>query len=343
VKQRITSACFFLILLALVGASYGQSPAGPLVDEIIRLPDGRTIDKIIVPGHLPPAIKMATTDVPPPNKTAGINVLSDVPAFDWSYGCSATSAAMLAGYYDNTGYPDMYTGPANSGVCPMDNSIWGSGECPLSATHQGYDGRTTKGHVDDYWDYSGSPNPDPYIENWAEHTYGDCTGDFMKTNQSAYGNKDGSTTFLNWNNGTPFSETAYPQDGGYGLELFLESRGYVVSERYNQYVEEQVLTGFSFEQFQQEIDAGRPVLIHTRNNSGDGHTMLAYGYNTSGSVIYIHDTWDHLDHQMAWDGTYSYLGLFIYAVTVIQLEDNDIVFEDDFKSGNTTAWSNTVQ
>ena len=90
--------------------------------------------------------------------TPGMNILSDVPAFDWSYGSAATSAAMLFGYYDRTGYSSMYTGQANSGQCPMDNSEWGvtvydgvtSHECPLSASHQGVDGRESRGHVDDY-------------------------------------------------------------------------------------------------------------------------------------------------------------------------------------------------
>ena len=87
-----------------------------------------------------------------------INSLSNVPAFDWSYGCSATSAAMLFGYYDRTDYGSMYTGATNGGVCPLDNSVWGHttypgvtcGECPLSATHNGIDGRAIKGHVDDW-------------------------------------------------------------------------------------------------------------------------------------------------------------------------------------------------
>ena len=39
--------------------------------------------------------------MPASNLQNGINVLTKVPAFDWSYGCSATSAAMMMGYYDN--------------------------------------------------------------------------------------------------------------------------------------------------------------------------------------------------------------------------------------------------
>ena len=51
---------------------------------------------------------------------------ADVPAFNWTYGCSATSAGMLCGYYDRNGYPNLYTGTVNGGVCPLDNSAWGA-------------------------------------------------------------------------------------------------------------------------------------------------------------------------------------------------------------------------
>ncbi len=353
-SHRVVASTFAIIgfLTVVQGASGGDVESEkPLVTSVntqensdprnlidrIELPDGRTIDVIEVPGGLPPAVKMATARVPTPHPAAGINALSDVPAFDWSYGCSATSAAMMAGYYDRHGYPNMYAGPTNGGMSPMDNSVWGSGECPLSATHMGLDGRLVRGHVDDYWVSYYDPGPDPFVTNgWPEHSPGDCTGDFMKTNQAAFGNVDGSTIFYFWGTGSPFTSSGYPEDGGYGLELFFESRGYVVEERYNQYIAEMGLTyGFSFTQFQQEIDAGRPVLIQL-----DGHTVLGFGYNTSGSVIYVHDTWDHSDHQMTWGGSYD--GMFHYAVTVIRLAANNGLFLDGFESGNTTAWSSTV-
>jgi len=97
---------------------------------------------------------------------------------------------MIAGYYDRHGFSNMYAGPTNGGVMPMDNSTWpvwidSSGDtrsqCPLSATHNGLDGRSTNGHVDDYWVSYLSGEVDPFIGNWDEHTYGDCTGDYMKT------------------------------------------------------------------------------------------------------------------------------------------------------------------
>ncbi len=46
--------------------------------------------------------------------------------------------------------------------------------------------------------------------------------------------------------------------------------------------------------------------------------MLGYGYNTTGQIVYIHDTWDYSDHQMTWGATYS--GLQHYGVTVLQLQ-----------------------
>jgi len=304
------------------------------------------IDKVIVPGR-PPEVKVEAVDIPEPNIQMGINTLSGVPTFDWSYGCSATSAAMLFGYYDRTGYSNMYTGPTNGGVCPLDNSTWGQtwwvdewySECPLSATHNGIDGRTTRGHVDDYWiDYL-DPGPDPWIVNgWAEHTHGDCTGDFMGTNQSAFGNTDGSTTFYYWTEGAPFDdfELLEPseRDGCYGMKLFAESRGYSVVASFNQYIYgyNGNTLGFTFDQYTDEIDAGRPVLIHI-----EGHTMLGYGYDTTGNIVYIHDTWDHSNHQMTWGGTYGD-DLQHYGVSVIQLAPVGATVYVSFEYGLTTAY-----
>jgi len=291
--------------------------------------NGNTIDKIVVPGR-PPTIKMQAAAVPAINLSAGINVLSNVPAFTWCYGCSATSAGMMMGYYDNIGYTNMYSGPSNGGVCPLNNeTYWGStewtsvtcGECPLVATHKGFDGRTTRGHVDDYWiDYSESVVTDPYItDRVAEHTQGDCTGDYMGTNQSKYDNSDGSTTFYLNEDGSPLSNYTgcepSGRDGCHGMRLFVESRGYTVTNNYSQYIYGYSgnTKGFTFTQYMNEINAGRPVMIQL-----EGHSMVGFGYNTSGNIIYIHDTWDHSDHTMTWGGTYS--GMKHYGVMVVQMK-----------------------
>jgi len=325
---RVLSVILCLVLVfSVVGGVQADDDgkwSNPYLVRTFVDEEGRQIDKIIVPGR-PPEIKAAVATIPEPNPAMGINVLFNVPVFDWSYGYFATSDAMLMGYYDNIGYGNMYAGPTNGGVCPMDNSVWGpgiggsDGECPLSATHQGIDGRTTKGHVDDYWVESDSTEPDPFIGNWAERTHGDCTGDYMGTNQSRFDNTDGETTFYYYPNGDPlYDYTGYEpdeRDGCHGMRLFAESRGYTVSTNFNQYIYgyQGNTQGFTFIDFQAEIDAGRPVLIQV-----EGHTMLGYGYDTSGQIVYIHNTWDYDDHQMTWGGSYE--GLQHYGVTVIQLE-----------------------
>ena len=130
--------------------------------------DGNLVDERETGPGLPPEIWMMNANAPDlmDNSTS---MVADVPALDWSYGCSATSAGMYFGYYDRNGYPNLYTGPTNGGVFPLTNAVWGNGENPLSASHKGIDGRTTKGHVDDYY-YSYSSTIDPYYGNWAEHS-----------------------------------------------------------------------------------------------------------------------------------------------------------------------------
>jgi len=310
---------------------YGIRSTNPYVVDRFVL-NGKTIDKIIVPGPPSPPpgfVRPSVANLPIPNPAAGINVLTNVPASTWAFGCSATSAAMMFGYYDNSGYTNMYAGPTNGGQYPMTNAIWGSvvinGETralnPLSTTRNGLDGRTIYGHVDDYWIKYGSTVSDPFITgSWTEHSKGECTGDFMGTNQSSFNNSDGSATFWNYSDGTPLYDFtgAEPgnRDGCHGMKLFVELRGYAVqsSGNFNQYIYPygSNTKGFSFADFKAEIDAGRPVLIQV-----EGHTMLGFGYDDTGTTVYIHDTWDYLNHTMTWGGSYS--GMKHYGVSVCRL------------------------
>jgi hypothetical protein len=312
---------FLLLILHTALSLSGQvvKPVGDYVTDRFVDSTGREVIKIIVPGRPPDHFRMPA--VSPPRAATS---LANVPAYDWSFGCSATSAAMMAGYYDRTNYPNMYAGPTNGGVAPMNNSAWGTvvingntlSQCPFSATRQGLDGRTSRGHVDDYWITYNNAGPDPFIANgWTEHTYGECTGDYMKTNQSTYGNIDGGTTFWYYTDGSPFTGNYGNNDGMYGIKLFFESRGYTVTSSFNQYIYgfNGNTLGFTFDQYKQQIDAGRPVLIQV-----SGHTMLGMGYNDTGSLIYLHDTWDYSTHEMTWGG--SYAGMAQYGVGVIQLQ-----------------------
>jgi hypothetical protein len=315
------------------------------VEATKLLDDGRIIELVKINGPPTPPLRFdrPVVDVQRLDAEASSVILSEVPAYNWSYGCSATSAAMIAGYYDRTSYPNMYTGPTNAGVMPMDNSVWGYTtwprcdhpgtqsdvyECPLSATRNGVDGRSTRGHVDDYWEGYACSGPDPYQTNgWAEHTLGSCTGDYMKTNKwfpEHDINQDGATLWAYYTDGarTPTSELVasgppWSYDGGVGMELFYESRGYAVTTAYNQLIRGQgsnPTLGFTYSQYKAEIDAGRPVLIHI-----EGHTMVGVGYDDASSdLVYVHDTWDYDIHSMTWGGSYE--GMPHQMVTVVHLE-----------------------
>ncbi|KAF0195202.1 MAG: hypothetical protein FD166_3063 [Bacteroidetes bacterium] len=358
-----------LAAILIAGAICGFAQTGPVTVE--RYITGRTYDES---GR---EIIRVTTPVKPPagyrapeaTLSGSAVVLANVPAFSWSFGCSPTAASMGAGFYDNSGYPSAYTGPTNGGVMPMNNSSWGStvinGEtrdlCPLSATMLNLDGRTNRGHVDDYWTLYNSPDPDPYIINgWAQHTHGDCLADYMGTNQSAVGSSDGSTTFYYYGDGSPIYDYSGSEpsgrDGCHGMRLFYESRGITVVQNYTQliYGNGGNTLGFTFAQYMNEIDNGRPVLIQV-----SGHTMLGYGYDETGSIVYLHDTWDYLDHSMVWGGEYA--GMAQWGVTVLQLYaasappianfsgnpssilTGESVTFSDISAGNPTSWQWTFE
>jgi len=318
-KKRFPFAIIFILV--------SVSSSSQQIDEkyvIRRFTDitGKQVECVIVP-RIPPKDQR----MPPAVLTFETVNIPEVPAYDWSFGCSATSAAMMAGYYDRNGYANIYTGPTNSGIAPLDNSVWGTvtingetlDQCPLSATMQGLDGRLNKGHVDDYWVHSNSTDPDPYITNgWIQHGYDDCTGDFMKTNQSAAGNIDGSTMFYFYTDGSKYIGNSSNWDGLFGLKLFFECRGYYVNTFYNQHIlgYNGNPNGFTFSDYQQQINAGRPVLIQLT-----GHTMLGIGYSTNGNTVILYDTWDHLAHEMTWGGSYG--GFTHHGISVVELCPNN--------------------
>ncbi len=253
-------------------------------------------------------------------------MLTDVPTSGWTYGCSNTAAGIIFGYYDRTGYPNMYAGPANGGMAPLTDL---GNQCSLIATRNGFDGRTTKGHVDDYWIAFNSSLPDPWEGNWSEHIWRDCTSDFMGSNQLKWdfvGSdgirdycKDGITAFFAYNGPErlydyiPPSSAGMPQTAlSHGMRLFAESRGYPVIENYTQKIDTLFDGGFSFDDYMAEIDAGFPVMIQLT-----GHSMVGVGYLEDTQTVYLHDGWGDYLASMPWGGSYS--GLEHIAVTALHL------------------------
>lgn len=295
--------------------------------------NGVTLHKMVIGG--PP---QRPTLLGTENSSGGVQAAAttqlNVPTSEWSFGCSATSAAMIAGYYDRNGYANMYVGPTDDGIYPM-TSNWGyyvdtAGDSiaknPLSASHEGMDGRMTKGGVDDYWvSYDTGGPHDPWYGNWAEHSYEYTTGDFMHTNQwdHGYENSDGATSFYYNNNNTKlycsYIESFGLSDGTVGFKDFYESRGYSVSDCFYQLTDTQVSGGFSFADFKAEIDSGHPVMVHL-----EGHTIVGTGYNDSVNppVIYLNDTWNNTpNHSMEWSATSTYAGMKLAAVSIVHIAD----------------------
>lgn len=270
----------------------------------------------------------------PTPEIQGLTKAINVPGYNWVFGCSSVAGAMIAGYYDRSGWPNMYTGPANGGVAPLDNSVWPTWSdgyatypnLPIAASNQGGDSLSTKGSINDYWIQYDSTSPDPYITgSWSQHTWGTAIGDYMKTSQSAYGNTDGSTTFYNFNSNaklTCATMTTYDSsvagkkisdvDGTYGRKLFYEARGYTVSDCYNQNTDNKYSGGFSYANYKAEIDANRPVMINLA-----GHTVVGTGYDDTTNTVYIHDTWDYNTHSMIWGSSYS--GMEMLSVSIVNI------------------------
>jgi len=308
----------------------------------VVLPNGTAgsddVDMVIIdsPPTPPPGHARTVVDAIP----RAVVMLDGVPTSTWTYGCSATSAGMIFGYYDRHGYPNMYVGPTNGGVAPLTDLGQGNdpanpiaGATSIIATQNGFDGSVTNGHVDDYWIAVGAPGPDPWEGSWTEHTWADCTADFMGTNQWKWdfqpvvgvdgiidSNIDGATTlWLSFGpdqlvDYVPDASGGLPQTGlSHGLRLFAESRGYEVEENYSQRIDALIPGGFSFDDYMAEIDGGYPVMIYV-----EGHSMVGVGYDDATQTVYLHDTWDNDVHSMTWGGDYA--GMAHVAMTVIHLE-----------------------
>lgn len=243
--------------------------------------------------------------------------LSNTCNYAWWHGCSPTSAGMMMGHYDRNGYNSV----------PYDNLV------PGGAAEQNTFGTpgalvngiiASPGHISDF--YSGGYGASGDDVSPPGHGF-NCLADFMATSQDSAGNTNGSTKFYYFVDNSPLYESdiysggPYETSGMYGIGEYLEYAGYDASVLYNQYIfgYGSIAAGFTLAQYQAEINAGRPVMIHV-----EGHSMFGYGYSESSNEIYVFDTWDtDTDGQnpgtMLWGDAYPYGtgSLEHYGVTVL--------------------------
>lgn len=336
---RVIFRLFLLmVMLGLLASPLGtvgaqETPPGETQVEVVSpyltilrqfAADGNELEGYVINGPSKPPAEFAEEHAANAIQGEVEGTIANFPAYTWVFGCSAVSGAMIAAYYDRGSYPNMYSGPTNGGVMPLNNASWPTWSDgfetypnnPLIASHINVDGRTTKGSIDDYWVTYGSSTQDPYITGaWSQHAWSDSIGDYMKTSQSAYENTDGSTTFFNY---TAIPDKLYcdvivengiTKDGTVGRRLFYQARGFTVTDCYNQRTDNNG-GGFTLANYKAEIDAGHPVLLNLA-----GHSVVGFGY--SGSTVYIRDTWDTATHEFPWGGNYS--GMNLLSVSIVKL------------------------
>ncbi len=87
-------------------------------------PDGTQISGYIINGPPNPPAEYKTERITSIKSTIDAVILPDFPSYDWVFGCSAVSGAMIAAYYDRGAYPNIYSGPTNGGVMPNTDTSW---------------------------------------------------------------------------------------------------------------------------------------------------------------------------------------------------------------------------
>jgi hypothetical protein len=297
VKRAVFTLALFSVVWFIVSLS-SAAPVAPNLDPaltsgVISLPNGQELAF---------------------QRQGASKTLTNGGDYMWWYGCSATSAGMLMGYYDRNGYAGkQYPNLVKGGVA---EALDGPLERAAIASSR---------HISDFYGggYGASGDDLPGAPTGPRN----CLGDYMGTSQDAYGNVNGATTFYYWPDGSPFYvKDAYNlgilnQDGTYGMYDYVKSfAGYNMGapgtsvSAYTQLIYDGSNLGFTWDNYKTEIDAGRPVLIQV-----EGHTMFGYGYNDVGQQIILHDTWSTGAHTMQWGGSYS--GLAQWGVVVLEIPE----------------------
>jgi len=253
----------------------------------------------------------------------GFYVQGDVnlngPSYGWWYGCTATSAGMMMGYYDIHGYGGLYYSSLVPGGVAENFTQYQNSPPYETRSALVQDAIASQGHVNDYYRSAGVPdNSGGFVayggsgDDVANPTHAaNCLADFMGTNQDLVGNTNGSTTIYYFIDGAKFTAAdafnllVSNLDGMYGMAEYFRYAGYGTGDIANdtsfftQLIDTQASLGFTFAEYKAEIDAGRVVMIQV-----EGHSMFGYGYTDDGRIIFD-DTWNGHGLTMAWGGYYN--------------------------------------
>lgn len=217
----------------------------------------------------------------------------------------------------------------------------------VDLSHGGLSKCKYKGVDPDGW-YSGDP---PHSFDYLD---GICMADFLGTSQDYFNNCDGNTRFITkretdfagkgvygWKDGTKKYDdnvvtsivnptTGIARDFSYGLGLYFQECGYSVNNSYNMVIDSKCdtteYTGFTFSDFKNQINNGRPVIVHVQTSGGSGHTTIGYGYDEGAggtdSIVKIYDAWGGA-HDVNWGGDFTVNGTWtMREFTIVEPDPN---------------------
>lgn len=234
-----------------------------------------------------------------------------MPEAEYMYGCAPTAMAMILGYYDLYGY----NGVDLSNMIEGDVDLKSRGTDGNPYNMNAFDtalGRATASEDYVYRFYARDGKATTPEQEY-EYTFKEdgvtlntdvwnCIADYLGTGQYWRGTCNLST----------ISSEMEP-----GLDMYLQSRGYKMDYELTRIA---WVNSFSFADYMNEIDSGRPVMVLIA-----GHAMTGYGYNPDTQEIIFDDCYE--SGRMEWDGTYAYAGAYrpLQAIMVIGIDVSDII------------------
>ena len=230
-------------------------------------------------GPIPPANVRPATGARRAVAAAGEVVVAGVPAYIWHDGCAPTSTGMVLGYWDGHGFPDLIPGDASTPTAAVYQAIASHGSAAAPGNYEDYALPTDSG---------GAIKPDKSEPPAGDEHVSDSVADFMQTSWSADGLAYGwSYTNMVGPAFTSFAQLRLPGATATATDYYTGSYG---------------SWAFTFAVLQQEIDAGRPMVLCVDSN-GDGttdHAVAGIGYReTNGYPEYA--CWDTWSTSMRWE------------------------------------------
>lgn len=207
-------------------------------------------------------------DEDPIGGASGDFLIKNVPAYYWYRGCGPTAASMVIGYWDVRGVlPNLSLSDVST-----DNSAAKN----MTASYEHYEEYSKP--IDD----SGplltdcSENVSLCLNQVSAHT-SNSIADFGRTSRSYNGLTYGSTYFSG---------------------MYSSFAGYAGFKGYSPVVSARVWGSFTWSEFKNEMDSGRPAvfLVDSNADGATDHFVSIIGYNNATQKYAAYNTWDYSVH-----------------------------------------------